>query len=252
MANLEIQIKNGKFTQGELSFDIDTADLAKALQQVDKLTVAQHREIAKLNGIMVEPFDRRLLRPVVLGLVQSAWYKGVKGTVPEKVAASQTNRVAAYLKQLEDLKNVPTEDLVATRSRKASTKSEAAPKAALAYLLDEPKVTALLAKDVKQRPSETRLIGQQYMVVETMRELAAAKKPATVDAISTAVKSNPYTITPGKTNISFHINAFKKIGLVVAVDDKGEAVKEDPKGDKKPAAATTTTKVPVAPSPKKK
>lgn len=246
MANLEIKIANGKFTQGELSFDIDCSDLAKALQQVDKLSVAQHRELAKLNGIVTEPFDRRLLRPVVLGLVQSAWYHAIKKSVPEKVAASQAKRVAEYVKQLEDLKNVAPEDLVSTRSRKASTKSSSAPKVSLIYVLDEKLVASLLAKDVKERPSETRLIGQQYVVIETMRALAKADKPATVDAIASAVVSNPYVITPGKTNISFHINSFKKVGIVKATNETEAGKSKNDAAEKKEAAAK-----PAAPAKKK-
>lgn len=235
MATHAIKIENGKFTQGELSFDIDVKDLAKALQQVDKLSVAQHRELAKLNGITVEPFDRRLLRPVVLGLVQSAWYKAIKGSIPEKVAASQSNRLVEYARQLEALKNVSEEDIVATRSRKSSkAASDATPKAVLKYVLAEDKVTAILAKDVKER-GDQRLIGQQYMIVEALRKLKVA---SSVDDITKAIVANPYVITPGKTNVSFHINDFKKAGLVTAVDEKGQVVVDAPKakgGEKPPS-----------------
>jgi len=221
-----IKIADGKFTQGELSFDIDTKDLAKALQQVDKLTVYQHRELAKLNGIMVEPFDRRLLRPVILGLIQSAWYKAVKGNVPEKVAAKQADRITDYLKQLEDLKNVSADDLVATRSRKASTKAESAPKSASFYTLDYKQIDALLAKDPGDRPKEARLMGQQYVIIETIKNIeAVTKKPgATVAQIAEQVKPNPYVMVPSKTNVSFYINAWKALKLVIVVDEKGTIV----------------------------
>jgi hypothetical protein len=250
MTTPNIKIADGKFSQGELSFELDAKDLAKALQQVDKLTVAQHRELAKLNNIPTEPFDRRLLRPVILGLVQSAWYKAVKGAVPDKVVAAQQGRVVAYAKQLEDLKNVSADDLVTTRSRKsASPKSDSAPKSFSLYALVADKVAAILAKDPSQRPSETRLLGQQYMVVETIQQLASDKKPATIDSIFTSLKPNPYVISPGKTNISFHINAFKKAGLVVVVDAQGAVVKEEAKA---PAAKKEEAKAPAAAPAKKK
>jgi hypothetical protein len=233
-------IKGNKFTSGEISFDIDRNDCGKSIAGLDTLEVGAWLKLATNNGIQVEPFEKRLLRPPLQGLIQEIWYRDVKGSVPDACAKAQKARLTKYKMQLEELKNVSEFDLV---GRKPKPKKEKTPK--------EPKAprVANFYRFVKgvdmDKVNEGR--GQYKMIAVALAESAARPKIGkaltaleVVAATAAMTEIAKFVKPPAVTNTAFHLNDMQNSGYVEAVNGEGEVQPREPKKEKKakvPAAA---------------
>jgi hypothetical protein len=110
--NKETENGSARFfaVQGDIKVEIfyEEADpqgsLLKSIDQVDKLPAGYFTNLAAQNGLPCDPFDRMLLRPVIMGMIQIAWQRAFKGQPTEKLLNNQANRVEAYKRDLEHLK----------------------------------------------------------------------------------------------------------------------------------------------------
>ena len=221
------KIKGTEYVQGDLKFTINPSSIKETLELVDKLDSPKKALLARLNDIPTEPFDRRLLRPVLLGLVQNEWYQfcSADKKVPQECVASQATRLSRYKDQLEELKKAPSEfDLVGKRAKKAA--SEPVERVSMRYSLVAAKKDEYLA-----------YTGQRYLIVLALQAL----KEASVRQIADYIPTMPQVATvltqleelrstgsliPSQPNCSFHINAFKKDGIVVVTNEKETAKPE--------------------------
>jgi hypothetical protein len=237
--NAAVVVKDGGkyfFVQGSVRFECDSdpkQGIVRTLDQLDKLQANQLVELATLNQFPVDPFNKKLLRPVLMGVVQSAWYAGVLGKCPDKVAANQVSRVEAYVKQLEDFKNKPqavvdvVDRVSRTRRSSGTTSTGGAARQAKAYRL------SLASKDKWDKFAEGK--GQKGAIVRIMKQLGAVGPDgpgATVDSIASASQGAMETGTDPKRIVHFYINQFQHGDIVEVV---GEQAKIPTQQAEKPA-----------------
>lgn len=230
---------------GEVSFEIDPSSILKTLEVLEKQTAPVFGKLALDLGIPAEPLDKKLLKPVLMGEVQNAWYQTFQGNIPEKCVANQASRLTRYKQQLEELKANGGEDLVVGRKAKA-TATGAAAKTSNTYRL------ASATEDVWGKFS-----GQKFIIVQTMRDLGAVGpegKGVTVRQIFEGQKQYPGIVPPSDKNCAFHINKFGHDGIIERLDGDGKVAEtqqpkaetkpkdEKPAAEKKPAKATSKKK----------
>ena len=234
-------IEGKKFTLGEISFEIDPKSLQVSLESMLKQPTAAWPKMATAAGIPCEPFDQKLVRPVLLGFFQSAWYEAFTGSVPEKCQVNQVARIARYNQQLKELVDNDGKDLVVSRT----TKKDGTPKT--------PKV-AVLWKLVEGKYADVKT-GQRYIVVKTLLNLAASK-PESFGFSALEVFENQAKLEgikeAGQTNVNFHLQKFKGEGIVVQVNADGTARTDNETPAPKSAATTAKATTPATPSPKAK
>lgn len=204
--------------------------LRETLTAAEKLEAPAYKAIATAAGLKAEPFDKNLLRPVILGIVQAAWFEAAGVAYPEKNAVNQSNRVSRYLQQLAELASNDGDDLVV--SRKPRAKSNLPVKEANLYRL----VSATEAV-------WSKFAGQKFVVVETMKALGAIPNGPGVSVATIVEKlvSFPGIVPPGKNNVSFHVNAFGHEGIVERVNADGTVAEiQKPNAAKEPEKQTTT------------
>lgn len=210
------------FVQGKVRFEVDAdpkVGIQNSIFKIDSLPANEQVELANLNGLPVEPFNKKLLRPVLMGIVQNAWYQGVMGKIPDKVNIIHKKRVDDYSAQLEAFKNRPqaNPDVVARVSRRRSSgeaKPQSAPRQAKAYRLTEAK------RDVWSKFDK----GQKAAIVKIMKSLGAegTGPGATVDSIAAASQGAMDTSTDPKRIVHFYINQFQHSGIVEVVGEQAQ------------------------------
>lgn len=236
----EATIKGNTFSLGEVSFEIDRTDPHKTLSAINNLKSADWQKMVAAAGLPVEPFDKTLARPVLLGILQNAWYKEVKGKVPESCVSGQTNRVARYKQQVEELKSAGAEDLVATTRKPKKAAGEQKDKVVFRVVLVGAKM-----KELEATTGQKRLMVNAFLAakaVDTNKEhkgLSVADVAAAV-ADCTCCKSPK----PSQVNCAFHINNWKNEGFLFVVN---QSELPEPKS-KKAQAPEGTAKTPAAPA----
>lgn len=118
------------FEQGDIRFEVDVKDLNKVVgcngesSPIDKLMDSEIVALAQTNKLPVQPYSFELLRPVLVGLLQTTWYRDVENHTSDHLTENQSNRVRWYLHGLSQLKNKPVETSSgATRAVRTSNKS---------------------------------------------------------------------------------------------------------------------------------
>lgn len=210
-----IDSKTNVFEQAGVKFEVSPTDILASLDALDKLSSDQFKALATANGVPSDPYDKRLLKPILMGIVQNAWYLAYKGQVPEKCVANQDRRVARYKEQLEELKNHNGEDAVVSRK---------APSAAPA----RERVVNLYRLTTATKETWEKFKGQKRLIVRAFLELKAVQPEGTgvsVKTISETVKETEETVAPSLKNCAFHVNAFVHEGIVECTN-AGEASPE--------------------------
>lgn len=221
---------------GEVEVTLDPKGILESIAALDKMDAGVMQKMAAGLGLPTDPFEKRLVKPVLQGAVQNEWYKayGEGKVVPAKVVTGQDGRIARYKQQLVELASSDGTDLVTSRKARSA---ESKPRDAKLYRLVE-----------KTKDVWSKFKGQKYLIIKAMTELGAMPggKGATVKAISETVKETPETIAPSLKNCAFHVNAFGHESIVEAVDAGGLPLKEDkadaPKAKAEPAKPATPKK----------
>lgn len=221
-------MENDKVKWGEVQVALVKDSVVKSFELLDKMGASDFEKAAKHHGLPTEPFDKRLLRPVLMGFLQEEWYRKYEGGVPTLCSDNQKKRVTRYKQQLEEIKaNVDGKDLVVSR-KKASSGS--APRQANLYRLTE------AAKE-----TWSKFKGQKFVVVKTMQALGGevGGKGCTVRQVFEHQKPYDGIEPPSDKNCAFHMNKFVHEAVVEQVGDDGKAVPRKEKEEKpaeKPAA----------------
>lgn len=178
------------------------------------------KALAKHFSLPIEPFNKKLVKPVLIGEVQNEWYRVVKGSVPTQPTAYQKSRIENYKVRHEQFKNSDGTDLLTSRS---SSKGEKKERKANVYRL---------TAETKEKGWGT-FKGQKRLIIKAMQELDAfpAGKGCTVKQIADTVKDTEETVKPSDKNCAFHINAFGHEGIVEMQKEDGTwgAAHDDPK-----------------------
>ncbi len=111
-----IKTKDGAyFKQGDLKFTVDATDLNKVVDgnregtPIDQLMDSQVVMMAQANGLLVKPYSRELLRPVLIGILQLAWYRCFEpaGHDWDHLNENHFNRIKWYLHSLKSYRETP-------------------------------------------------------------------------------------------------------------------------------------------------
>jgi hypothetical protein len=240
---------------GKVVVAVVAASLIDTLELVEKLDSATYKKLADEIGVPAVPFDKRLLKSVVLGAVQNAWYEATTGEVPDKCTLNQEGRIDRYKTALDEIKNNDGKDLVSRSIKEA--KGDKVPRSATLYRLLE-----------KTKEAWSAYRGQKYLIVKAMLENAGGPDGTgcTVRTIADTVRDTPETKAPSDKNCAFHINAFGHEGVIEKVDSTGKVIADEPakpaptkpvakpapaKPVAKPAPAKPAPAKPVAPAKKK-
>ncbi len=203
---------------GEFEIEVGK-NVLETLTTFDKLKAEDWKKLATAAKLVCEPFEKRLLKPVLMGVIQNAWYQTVEGKIPEKCKANQATRVTHYATLLEQLKNSDGKDLLV---KPPKAKSETA-KSTVLWVLTTKGVGA-------------KLTGQQFVMAKAMKTqgFVQGKTGASVADITAKLVEVEGIITPSDKNVAFHLNKWSKDGLAARVDEKGQFLKEEaPSAEKK-------------------
>jgi hypothetical protein len=225
------------YEQGEVRFPVDTTQVG-TFNTFDKLNSGIWAQLAKENEIPADPFDRKLLKTLLMGVVQLVWFRDVEKRDENQmieVTKTQQSRLETYLKRLKDLKENP--DRVPGEKR-ASTASK--PRASKQYKLN-PEAKATWEK----------FGGQKKIIIDAMLKFEGG---ATCNTIADAIKSQLTTKQPAERVVAFYMNDFghKKIVLVVGEQAEIETAPPAEAAPKQePEAAAAVAEIPAKTTGKK-
>lgn len=211
------------FVQEDLRFPIAGKEdgITRAVDVLDKLNSGMWQRLAALNHLPTDPFDKKLLKVPLMGIIQIAWYRAFDPRVDfEKLLANQEKRVAKYKQDIETLKANPD---VAEGKKKSGGGGGA--RTAKTYQLDPAK------KDVW-----SKFGGQKQLIVDAMQKLG----PATAAVIADSVKGQLQTRQPAERVVAFYMNDFGHKGLLSAngtAPSTEPSVEDEPKQSEEAAAA---------------
>jgi hypothetical protein len=233
-------ITDTTFTLGEVSFPIDRNNIVTSIDALDKLNAGAWTALAVASDLPVSPFEKRLIKPVLMGVIQEAWYLNIKGSVSEKCLLNQKNRVTRYKQQLEELTSGDGDDKV---FRIAKSRPETKERVSMFYKL-------LPGYEAKIKEFKT----QKYMTMKAIVD--AGDKNLTVNQMAAAIEQMPeakFAGTVSAKNISGLVCNFMDLGIIQAVDAEGQPVerKATPKKDK-PVADVKASASPTPPATGKK
>lgn len=189
------------FVQGEVRIPADHESILKTVDALDKQNAGVWVALANANNIPADPFDRRILKPVLMGLIQEAWYRSIEGQVPEKCVVNQEARVKKYGEDLENLKKNPQAASASPGRRSSSSSEPKAPRSVKAYRLTEAK-----------KDEWSKYKGQKKLIVDAM--LAMGDTAASVNMIADAIKDKLETKQPPERVVAFYMNVFSHDGIV--------------------------------------
>lgn len=228
---------------GDVNVEIDPKSLLATLENFEKAEATTMKKLADFLTLPATPFEKRLIKPVLLGAVQNAWYEATSGGVPDQVLANQTARIDRYKLQLQEVVNNDGKDLVVPKKR-TSEGGERKERASNLYRLTE--ATRKVWAEFK---------GQKRLIIRAMEALDALPggKGCTVRQIADTVRGTDETVAPSDKNCAFHVNAFGHEGIVekLGVDGKPEEAKSEteptktePKKEAPKAPAKPTVQAP--------
>ena len=116
------------FVQGDTRFEVDVKDLNKVVGcngescPLDRLMDSEIVALAQANKLPVQPYSRELLRPVLVGLLQTTWYRDIDDHTSAHLDENQRNRIEWYLHALKKHKE-PTADSDGSRKPRAARQS---------------------------------------------------------------------------------------------------------------------------------
>lgn len=223
------RIEHGHYVQGDLKFAVDAQDAHKTFDAVAALSNSDKIKLAKLNGIIAEPFNKNLLTTVLKSLVQNAWFAQKLGNIPTEVLSGHNARLARYTAEI----SVPT-SAVDFLSKKTRAASKTRP--TLKYTIDEAKYTAAYDAD------HNAWRGQRYLVIKSLLALNTATGVTVRDVFDNATETRE-TAKPSRNAVGQIINALVAAGIATLLnpqDAKAKLTKKTP-----PVAAPVKTAPPV-------
>jgi hypothetical protein len=228
------KIQDGFYIQGDLKFAVDAADAHKTFDAVGALSNVDKVKLAKLNGIVAEPYNRNLLTAVLKSVVQNVWFANKLGTIPVEVLAGHNARVAKYTAEI----SVPTSG-VDFLSRKPKATSTAKP--SLQFVIDPAKYEEAYTKD------HDSYRGQRYLVIKSMIELnAVGTSGKSIREIFENCKETRETSGPTRNAVGQIVNALVGAGIATCLNPQDAKAKPTPKA-KTPATPPAPPAPPAAP-----
>jgi hypothetical protein len=222
------------FVQGEVSIPVDPDSILKTINNLDTCNAGLWVALARNNDLPTDPFNRKLLKPVLMGVLQNSWYErfGENG-IPERVSAGQKARVAKYHEDLEKFKQNPgSVDSLRTPEVKS-------PRTARTYRLTDSKLEE--AKKFK---------GQKKLIIDAMISMGASGTNTGVSTatIADAIKDKLETKQPPERVVAFYMNTLAKDGVIDSPGDQANlpdttpAAVAEPTAAEEPAAKTKAKK----------
>lgn len=218
---LDTAKKQYYFEQGPVKFQVDR-DLCKTLGagshigdgMMDKINDTVFRRWAELNGLPVDPFNRDLLRPVMMGILQNAFYQDVEGSVPESCITNQQKRVREVLLKFEDYKKTAADR--AERLRENQNAHRFQSKGPIYY-----RPTPALQSNLSGKTSPYK--GQQALVAGWFQSHRKGKEWPAVDVekITADLVADGFTCNQDPIRaIYYYLNEWKKKGLLEVVGEQ--------------------------------
>lgn len=215
-------VTEGKYVQGELTFDVGTSLTKETFNVIDKMPKAQLLLLAAANDIPTEPFDKRLLTLILKHHLQNVCYMAFKGGIPDAVKEAYPKRLVAYRQQLAILAATSTDDLLSG----PTTRRESTARPRLLFVLDEAKYEAVW-KDWR---------NQKYIVIKSFIDLKAitGSAGASITQVFEGAKETRETTIPNKNQTGNIVMALRQAGIVTLLNPQDERQKKE----KTPAAET--------------
>lgn len=220
------------FEQGGVRVPLDPDSVIKTVDQVDKLNAGAWVALARANNIQTDPFDKKLLKPVIMGIVQNFWYQAIKGQVPEKCVLNHEVRVKKYHQELEQLKSNP--DAAVTRR---TERAPSAPRSVKAYRLT-----------TEKQAEWEKYKGQKDLIIQAMIKMGAMPEggnAVTVAMVADSIKHQLETKQTPERVVAFYMSDWQHRGVVEVVGEQTRM--PAPKAEPEPPAPT-----PEAPAPEVK
>lgn len=200
--------KQWNYMQGEVAIPVDPESILKTIDALEKCNAGIWVTLARHNDLPADPFIKKLLKPVLMGILQNAWYKQFSegGIVPEKCLLNQETRVKKYLEDLEKAKTNPQGTEATASAREPKT-----PRTAKSYRLVESK-----------RAEWEKFKGQKKLIIEAMVAMGAVGTSggASSATIADAIKDKLETKQPAERVVAFYMNSFGHDGIVDSPGDQ--------------------------------
>lgn len=230
-ARVEKNAETGQlvFKQGDVQFNIPNT-VAKMVADFDALNSGVWIKLAEANELPTEPFDKKLLKTVLLGIVQNTFYHDIEhrqDTDPvkyEELLKTQVGRVEKYKKLIQEAKDNPDKKKSGSVAGARTSKGPAAQKQ---YRLLE-----------SAREVWSKYKGQKAIITEYMVKMGAVSPKGpylSCAVIGEGIKAVLTTKQPPERVAAFYMNEW---GHNKVVEDSGNPVVEGaapPAGAEAPA-----------------
>ena len=194
------------YVHGGLSFQIDTEDLGKALQQADDMGEGPAKELMSLNGMPVDPWSFRLARPVVLSYVQLVWHRH-KGQPEEALARlvdKLKNREEHYQQEVKKLASKPPKPAKALSDAIRGGGSRTTPQ----HAAGKPYTLRQDRKEVWEKFSS----GQKKILIDKM---LSHGKPVSSSELAKLLEADGFKATqPVERVTAFYFGEWRRNGLL--------------------------------------
>lgn len=213
------------FSQGNVRFPVDPdrdSGMVKSVAVLDKLNRGTWLALAQLSGFPINPFNEVMLKPLLMGVVQLAWFHRFRMNDKsiEKLQSNQDARVAKYVEDLKNFKDNPEKE---KKPRAAGSKG---PRQAQLYTIVEGAET-------------TKQGGQLRLILDAMLEL---KVPVSVLDVVAKIQGQLKTKQPAERVVGYYFSQGQTTGLFKVVN--GIAA-EKPAEETAPAPVVEETPAPV-------
>lgn len=217
------------FIQGDIelqifapSDDLHTNSLLKSIDAIDKLPAGRWGELAIQNQLPCDPLDRKLLRPVFMGIIQLAWYRAFEGEPKPDLIDNQASRVEAYKRDLEHVRLIGSQPV--DRAGKARQPRDP----------NQPSKPAQGARAVRltegAAESWSSFVGQKGVIVAAMCAAHACGPEGlgiTKDQLAIACRGKLNTRQPEERVISFYFADWLK-NKVIEITPEGTRIADLP------------------------
>jgi hypothetical protein len=192
------------YIQGDVVVEVDEKSILRTIDALDRCNAATWIAFAVNNDLPADPFNKKLLKPPLMGILQNAWYvKFNPDGIPEKCIVNQKARCRQYMLDLEKVRSGVGAEAEALRDRpKGSHK-------AMSYVLSED------ARKIWQSFG-----GQKKLMVDAfvkMKAISPSTNGATAKVLTDSIKHLLETKQPPERVVAFYINDWKTKKLIIEV-----------------------------------
>ncbi len=227
------------FVYGDVKFPVDKESLSNSVNLVDSLNAAVKVQILLNAGLPADPYNEKLSKPVIMGIIQNIWYETFEDSVPETCIRNHERRIVKYKKDIETLRANP--EAASEKPGRARRESSGGNNGTGRTRSSGVQLYRLTAAG-----REAKLKGQQGVIQEFLKQDAFKSNGAQASVIASGIDQQIQSAgakQPTERVVAFYMNDWRKRNLLEVVGEQSTIPASETMTTAEQAAAGDTSKV---------